>query len=64
MAARIYDSECEAGRCFCLTYRGVRLEDLFGGDGPYNPIMPGDKLRLDFDAQTVYSETQETEETN
>ena len=61
--ARLYGPACEEGRCYCTVYRGVRLEDLFGGDGPYNPITAGDKLRLDVGAETVYSATQATEET-
>ncbi len=61
--ARIYGVACEEGRCYCTVARGVRLEDLFDGDGPYDPITPGDKLRLDTDDETVYSGTQATEET-
>ena len=28
---------CEKGTCHCDLARGVRLSDLFGGDGPYPP---------------------------
>ncbi len=60
--ARLYGPACEEGRCYCTVYRGVRLEDLFGGDGPYNPITAGDNL--DLGAEIVYSDTQPTEETD
>ena len=62
--ARLYGPACEEGRCYCTVYRGVRLEDLFGGDGPYNPISAGDKLNLAERDEMVYSDTQATEETD
>ena len=51
--------------CYHDLARGVLLEELLGGDGPYNPVYGLDQdLRLDTDAETVYSDTQATEETD
>jgi hypothetical protein len=38
----------------------VLLADLLSGDGPDNPISPGDRLRLDTDDETVYSDSDTT----
>jgi hypothetical protein len=51
--ARLYGPACEEGRCYCKLARGVLKEDL-QDDGPYNPITPSDKLRLDTPGETVY----------
>ena len=62
--ARLYGPRCEAGNCYCTLARGVRYSDLFGGDGPFDPISPAERLTLDNPANSVYSDTQATEETD
>ena len=73
-APPMFDRLCEGGRCYHDLARGALVwDELLDRDGPYPPTLQvintspealPPSSQLDTDPETVYSDTQATEETD